>query len=115
MSPASTTFRAPSSTVCSPAGSLGATSFFDPCHVGLHRRSRGEVGIEAAQAVLQMRSIVFDWRLFVDLFDASKFRFAWVFNAADVSIDLGIALILLAALPPSLETRAAANGNNQTG
>ncbi|RZN33762.1 hypothetical protein CWO90_09125 [Bradyrhizobium sp. Leo121] len=39
----------------------------------------------------------------VDLFDASKLRFAWVFNVADVSIDLGIALILLAALLPSSE------------
>ena len=34
----------------------------------------------------------------VDLFDASKLGFVWVFNAADVSIDLGIALILLAGL-----------------
>ena len=41
----------------------------------------------------------------VDLFDASKLRFVWVFNVADVSIDLGIALILLAALLPLLEPR----------
>jgi len=34
----------------------------------------------------------------VDLFDASKLGFVWVFNIADVSIDLGIALILLAGL-----------------
>jgi signal peptidase II len=34
----------------------------------------------------------------VDLFDASKIGFVWVFNVADVSIDLGIALILLAGL-----------------
>jgi len=34
----------------------------------------------------------------VDLFDASKLRFVWVFNVADVSIDLGIVLILCAAL-----------------
>jgi lipoprotein signal peptidase len=33
----------------------------------------------------------------VDLFDASKLRFVWVFNVADVSIDSGIALVLLAA------------------
>ena len=33
----------------------------------------------------------------VDLFDASKVRFVWVFNVADVSIDLGIALTLIAA------------------
>lgn len=32
----------------------------------------------------------------VDLFDASKLGFVWVFNVADASIDLGIALILLA-------------------
>jgi signal peptidase II len=34
----------------------------------------------------------------VDLFDASKLGFVWVFNIADVSIDFGIALILLAIL-----------------
>lgn len=39
----------------------------------------------------------------IDLFDASKLRFVWIFNVADVSIDLGIALVLLAALLPSLE------------
>ncbi|MGY3611140.1 MULTISPECIES: signal peptidase II [unclassified Bradyrhizobium] len=38
----------------------------------------------------------------VDLFDASKLRFVWVFNVADVSIDLGIGLVLLAALVPAL-------------
>ena len=48
----------------------------------------------------------------VDLFDASKLRFAWVFNVADVSIDLGIALILLAALLPSSEALTADDGNN---
>jgi signal peptidase II len=48
----------------------------------------------------------------VDLFDASKLRFSWVFNVADVSIDFGIALILLAALLPSLETLTADDGNN---
>jgi signal peptidase II len=36
----------------------------------------------------------------VDLFDASKVRFVWVFNVADVSIDLGIALMLIAAFRP---------------
>ena len=36
----------------------------------------------------------------VDLFDASKLGFVWVFNVADVSIDLGIALILVATLLP---------------
>jgi signal peptidase II len=41
----------------------------------------------------------------VDLFDASKLRFVWVFNVADISIDLGIALILLPALLPLLEPR----------
>jgi signal peptidase II len=39
----------------------------------------------------------------VDLFDASKLGFVWVFNVADVSINLGVALILLAALLPGLE------------
>jgi signal peptidase II len=48
----------------------------------------------------------------VDFFDASKLRFAWVFNVADVSIDLGIALILLAALLPSFEALAADDGKN---
>lgn len=48
----------------------------------------------------------------VDLFDASKLRFAWVFNVADVSIDLGIALILLAALLPSSEALTADDGSN---
>ncbi|SEC90033.1 signal peptidase II Aspartic peptidase. MEROPS family A08 [Bradyrhizobium erythrophlei] len=48
----------------------------------------------------------------VDLFDASKLRFVWIFNVADVSIDLGIALVLLAALLPSLEAPKAAHGDN---
>jgi signal peptidase II len=48
----------------------------------------------------------------VDLFDASKLRFVWVFNVADVSIDLGIALILLAALLPFSEPRKVEHGND---
>ncbi|UGA41504.1 signal peptidase II [Bradyrhizobium quebecense] len=48
----------------------------------------------------------------VDLFDASKLRFVWIFNVADVSIDLGIALVLLAALLPSLEAPKTDHGNN---
>jgi signal peptidase II len=48
----------------------------------------------------------------VDLFDASKLRFVWVFNVADVSIDLGIALILLAALLPLLEPRKVLHGKD---
>ena len=48
----------------------------------------------------------------VDLFDASKLRFAWVFNVADVSIDLGIGLILLAALLPSVEALTADDSKN---
>ena len=48
----------------------------------------------------------------VDLFDASKLRFVWVFNVADVSIDLGIALILLAALLPLSEPRKVEHGND---
>jgi hypothetical protein len=48
----------------------------------------------------------------VDLFDASKLRFVWVFNVADVSIDLGIALILLAALLPLSESRKVEQGND---
>ena len=34
----------------------------------------------------------------VDLFNASKLGFVWVFNVADVSIDLGIVLVLVAGL-----------------
>ena len=41
----------------------------------------------------------------VDLFDASKLGFVWVFNLADVSIDIGIALILLAGLLTLSERR----------
>jgi signal peptidase II len=41
----------------------------------------------------------------VDLFDASKLRFVWVFNVADVSIDLGVGLILVATLVPALASR----------
>jgi signal peptidase II len=47
----------------------------------------------------------------VDLFDASKIGFVWVFNVADIAIDLGIALILLAALLPSSEPRKVEHGN----
>jgi len=36
----------------------------------------------------------------VDLFDASKIGFIWIFNVADVSIDIGIALLLLATFLP---------------
>jgi signal peptidase II len=48
----------------------------------------------------------------VDLFDASKLRFVWVFNVADASIDLGIALILLTALLPLLEPRKVEHGKD---
>lgn len=41
----------------------------------------------------------------VDLFDASKLRFVWAFNVADVSIDLGVGLVLSAALVPALASR----------
>ena len=34
----------------------------------------------------------------IELFDASKLGFIWIFNVADVSIDVGIALLLLATL-----------------
>ena len=34
----------------------------------------------------------------VDLFNASKLGFVWVFNLADVSIDLGIGLLMIAIL-----------------
>jgi len=34
----------------------------------------------------------------VDLFNASKLGFVWVFNVADVSIDLGIVLVLVSGL-----------------
>jgi signal peptidase II len=36
----------------------------------------------------------------VDLFDASKIGFIWIFNVADVSIDIGIALLALATFLP---------------
>ena len=36
----------------------------------------------------------------VDLFDASKIGFIWIFNVADVSIDVGIALLLLTTFLP---------------
>jgi len=41
----------------------------------------------------------------VDLFDASKLGFVWVFNVADVSIDLGVALTLVASLAPRSSSR----------
>ena len=47
----------------------------------------------------------------VDLFDASKLRFVWVFNVADVSIDVGVGLILLAALVPALAPRKVEHAN----
>jgi signal peptidase II len=47
----------------------------------------------------------------VDLFDASKLRFVWIFNIADVSIDVGIGLVLLAAIVPAL----ASHGSERTG
>jgi signal peptidase II len=34
----------------------------------------------------------------IDLFDASKVGFIWVFNVADVSIDIGIAIVLASFL-----------------
>jgi lipoprotein signal peptidase len=37
----------------------------------------------------------------IDLFDASKLGLIWIFNVADVSIDAGIALLLLAILSRS--------------
>jgi len=48
----------------------------------------------------------------VDLFDASKLQFVWVFNLADVAIDLGIALIVLAALLPTSEPRKVEHGKD---
>ncbi len=48
----------------------------------------------------------------VDLFDASKVQFVWVFNVADVSIDLGVALILLIALLPVLAPGKVEHGND---
>jgi len=38
----------------------------------------------------------------IDLFNASKLGFIWIFNVADVSIDVGIALLLIATflMPP---------------
>ena len=34
----------------------------------------------------------------IDLFNASKLGFIWIFNVADVSIDIGLALLLLATV-----------------
>jgi signal peptidase II len=48
----------------------------------------------------------------VDLFDASKLRFVWIFNVADVSINLGVGLILLAALVPALAPRKVEKAND---
>ncbi len=48
----------------------------------------------------------------VDLFDASKLKFIWVFNVADVSIDLGIAVIALAAVLPVSEPRRVGHGSD---
>jgi signal peptidase II len=48
----------------------------------------------------------------VDLFDASKLRFVWVFNVADVSIDLGVGLILLVALVPALAAHNVKRAND---
>jgi signal peptidase II len=48
----------------------------------------------------------------VDLFDASKLRFVWVFNVADISINLGVALVLLGALLPRLEPQKAGLDND---
>jgi len=36
----------------------------------------------------------------IDLFDASSLRFPWVFNLADVAIDIGIGCWLVSALKP---------------
>jgi signal peptidase II len=36
----------------------------------------------------------------VDLFDASKLGFIWIFNVADISIDVGIVLLLLTTILP---------------
>jgi signal peptidase II len=38
--------------------------------------------------------IRFGW--VIDLFNVSKLGFIWIFNVADVSIDVGIALVLVA-------------------
>ena len=52
------------------------------------------------------------WGAVVDLFDASKLGFIWVFNVADVSIDLGIALILAASLLPLSGLRKVEHGKD---
>ena len=52
------------------------------------------------------------WGAVVDIFDASKLQFVWVFNVADISIDLGVALILLASLLPISEPREVEYGND---
>ena len=47
----------------------------------------------------------------VDLFDASKLGFIWIFNVADVSIDIGIALLLLATFLPRFRSTCANFGS----
>src|SRR5215467_13864939 len=48
----------------------------------------------------------------VDLFDASKLGFVWVFNVADVSIDLGVTLILVTSLVPLSGLRKVEHGKD---
>lgn len=42
----------------------------------------------------------------VDFIDASELAFRWVFNLADASIDIGIAMILIGALREAMANRA---------
>lgn len=44
-------------------------------------------------------------RAVIDMFDASKVGFTWIFNAADVFIDIGIGLWLLDSLLESAEQK----------
>ena len=48
----------------------------------------------------------------VDLFDASKLGFVWIFNVADVSIDMGVALVLVATLLTLSASRKVRHGKD---
>jgi signal peptidase II len=40
----------------------------------------------------------------IDIFNASKLGFIWIFNVADVSIDIGVALLLVATFLPGRDS-----------
>ncbi len=66
-------------------------------------RARGLVGYGLAFIMAGATGNALD-RIFhgsvVDFLDASKIGFVWIFNLADATIDLGIALVVLGSLRP---------------